>query len=91
MCLVFIYRPGHAIAKSHTSYSLLFVLALLCPFWWQGFQLAWSPLRLQGVLGQHARPEQHQIPKAEAFYTIGCLYISLSFRPGYLPNCVLTL
>ena len=28
---------------------------------------------------------------AEAFCTIGCLYISLPFQPGYLPICVLTL
>ena len=95
--------PDYQIAH---QLQFTFGACLSLPSCWQGFQLAWSPLRLQGVLGKHARPEQHPTYPvstaqlrferwfagwAEAFCSTGCLYISFPFQPGYLPNCVLTL
>ena len=44
--LASIFRLGQVVANSYTVHCFLFVFA----FWWQGLQ--WSPLRLQGVLGQ---------------------------------------
>ena len=46
--LVFISHAGHAVANSFTVHRFLFVFHP----WWQGFQLAWPPIRLHEVLGQ---------------------------------------
>ena len=93
MCLVFIYRLRHAITKSHTSHSLLFVLALLCLFWWQAS--SWLGRRFE-----------HQIPNVHRAIMVGedgtldglrrsarsavCTSAS-RFRLVTCPDCVLTL
>ena len=75
-------------------------------FWWQGFQLAWSPLCLKGVLGEDARPDQHQIPNVHRAIAVGkdgtldgmrrsarsavCTSAS-RFSLVTCPNCALTL
>ena len=67
MCLVFIYRTGHAFTKSHTSNSLLFVLALLCLF--DGWR-RWYTRMGRGVL--HARMRT----SASRFSLVTCPFAS---------------
>ena len=55
MCPVFVHRPGQADANSYTVHSSPFVFCPSLLFWWAGFPLAWSPLRLQGALEQLLR------------------------------------
>ena len=84
MCPVFIYRRGHAITNSDTNYSLLLVLALF--FWWQGFQLASSPLRLQGVLNIKYPMSTAQLRLAKMVLLLKwCLIFSMSWE---LRGCV---
>ena len=52
LSLASIFRLGHVVANSYAVHCFLVVFAPTFAFWWQGLQLAWSPLRLQGVLGQ---------------------------------------
>ena len=54
MFLVFISAPDTRLPTRTLSTVSSLCLLFFALFWWQGFQLGWSPLRLQGVLGQHA-------------------------------------
>ena len=98
-------HPARDYQIAHQS-QFTFCACASLPFWWQGFQLAWSPLCLKEVLGQHARPEQHQIPNVHRAITVGedgtldglrrsarsavCTSAS-RFKLVTCPDCVLTL